>query len=360
MKLSLQRGGTLFALFAVSLLIGGCGREAPPSEPLRPVLTRVLGEPVGSRGATYTGEVRSRYESQLGFRISGKIVARLVDVGAQVRAGDVLARLDPADTALSQAAAVAQLDLAEADVRRYRELRARNFVSQAALDAKETTFKAARAQADLARNQDSYTVLRADHAGIVSQVAAETGQVVAAGQTVVRLARADALEVAIAVPESRVADVRVGQAAIIGLWADEQASFRGVLRELSQVADPLTRTYAARVSFAEPDSRVRLGMTANVTLADENGATPPAGNLSVPLTAIFQQDGKPAVWVVGGDQTLTLRQVAVVAYGETDAVLGGGVKSGERIVIAGVHKLAAGEKILAVDLPEKAPGASVR
>lgn len=271
----------------------------------------------------------------------------------------MLARLDPADTSLSQAAAEAQLNLAEADVHRYRELRARNFVSQAALDAKETTFRAARAQADLARNQDSYTVLRADHAAIVSQVVAETGQVVAAGQAVLRLARADALEVAIAVPESRVADVRVGQAAVIGLWAAEQASFGGVLRELSLVADPLTRTYAARVSFAEPDSRVRLGMTANVTLAEEGATTSPTGNLSVPLGAVFQQGGKPAVWVVGGDQTLALRQVTVTAYGETDAVLNG-VKPGERIVIAGVHKLSAGEKILAVDQPENTPGASVR
>jgi RND family efflux transporter MFP subunit len=346
-------------LFALLLLLGGCGRDVPPPEPLRPVLTRALAASAGSRVVTYAGEVRSRYESTLGFRISGKIVARLVDVGAQVQAGDVLARLDPADTSLSQVAAEAQLNLAEADVHRYRELRARNFVSQAALDAKETTFKAARAQADLARNQDSYTVLRADHAGIVSQVVAETGQVVAAGQAVVRLARADALEVAIAVPESRVAGARVGQAAVIGLWADEQASFRGVLRELSQVADPLTRTYAARVSFAESDSRVRLGMTANVALADEGATTSPTGSLSVPLGAVFQQDGKPAVWVVGGDQTLTLRQVTVTSYGETDAVLDG-IKTGERIVIAGVHKLSAGEKILAVDQPETAPNASAR
>lgn len=333
-----------FVLAALSL--AACSKSPLPPEPLRPVLTAVLGERADDNASTYSGEVRSRYETPLAFRIGGKVAARLVDVGASVKAGDVLARLDPADSALSASAANAQLDLASADVRRYRELRAKNFVSQAALDAKETSFKSAKAQAELARHQSDYTVLRADRAGVVEALAAEVGQVVAAGQTVVRVARTDALEIAIAIPEARIPQQLKN--AEITLWADERASYQGVLRELSPVADALTRTYAARVTIVKPDSRVQLGMTAKVSFVAAKAPVETA-QLAVPLAAIFQQDGQPALWIVGDDQTLSLRPVAVAAYGEQHAVLAGGVKAGERIVVAGVHKLTAGEKIKPVD-----------
>jgi multidrug efflux system membrane fusion protein len=342
---SLMLRGSL--VLGTLLLAGACGKMAPPPEPPRPVLTSILGTSDESGAASYSGEVRSRFETPLGFRIPGKIAARLVDAGAQVKAGDVLARLDPADTALSAAAADAQLDLAAADVRRYRELRDKNFVSQAALDAKETGFKAARAQGDLARNQSSYTVLRADQAGVVELVAAEVGQVVAAGQTVMRLARTDTLEVAVAIPETRMPDLRLLKAAEVSLWADEKARYQGVLRELSPVADALTRTYAARVSILNPDARVMLGMTANVKFLRDRATS--GSRLSVPLTAIFQQEGKPALWIVGADQTVSLRRVTIASYGETTAILESGAQAGERIVVAGVHKLSAGEKIKAVD-----------
>ena len=343
-------------VLAALFLVTACSKSPLPPEPLRPVLTVVIGERADERAATYSGEVRSRYETPLAFRIGGKIAARLVDVGASVKSGDVLARLDPADSTLSASAANAQLDLASADLARYRELRSKNFVSQAALDAKETSFKSAKAQAELARNQRDYTVLRADHAGVVEAVAAEVGQVVAAGQTVVRVAHTDALEVAVAIPESRLPE-RLKDAEIT-LWADERASYRGVLRELSPVADAATRTYAARVAIIKPDTRMQLGMTAKVRfLADKEPAQ--AARLSVPLAAIFQQDGRPALWVVGADQTLSLRPVAVAAYGEQSATLAGGVKAGERIVVAGVHKLAAGEKIKAVD-QQPSPAAAAK
>lgn len=328
---------------AAACLLAACAKEAPPPEPPRPVLTGVVGAVDAADAPVYAGEVRSRYETPLGFRIPGKIVARLVDAGAAVRAGEVLARLDAGDSALSVAAAEAQLTLAEAEARRFRELRARNFVSQAALDGKETTLKAARAQADLARNQGAYTVLRAEQDGVVAQVAAEVGQVVGAGQTVLRVARPDTLEVAIAIPESRRPGLRVGQVAEVSLWADGAARYAGVLRELAAVADPATRTYAARVGIRDADARVLLGMSAGVRLA--GGRVDAGERFSVPLGAIFQQDGKPALWVVGADQTLALRPVEVAAYGEGTATLAGGVVAGERIVVAGVHKLAVGEKI---------------
>ena len=345
MKAQLFRAALVFASLA---LVAACSKPPQPPEPLRPVLTALVGERADDGAATYTGEVRSRYETPLAFRIGGKIVARLVDVGASVKVGDVLARLDPVDSALSASAAQAQLDLASADLTRYRELRSKSFVSQAALDAKETSFKSAKAQAELARNQSDYTALRADHAGVVEAVAAEVGQVVAAGQSVFRVAHTDALEVAVSIPEARISE-RLKDAEIT-LWADERASYRGVLRELSPVADAATRTYAARVSLLKPDSRVQLGMTAKVRFVDGQ-ASAQAARLAVPLTAIFQQDGAPALWVVGADQTLALRPVAVAAYGEQRAVIASGIEAGERIVVAGVHKLVAGEKIRPFEQP---------
>ena len=336
-------------LLGALMLLAACGEQAALApDPARPVLTMLLGAAADAGRATYSGEVRSRYETALAFRIPGKIVARLVDAGAQVKAGDVLARLDPADTVLSATAASAQLELADADLRRYRELRARNFVSQSALDAKETAFKATRAQAELARNQSSYTVLRAEHAGVIALVAAEVGQVVAAGQMVMRVARSDALEVALAIPETRITEMHLQQAAQVSLWADDEVVYPGVLRELSSVADAATRTYAARVSIAQPDARVLLGMTAKVSFVEEKSGAPDS-RLSVPLTALFQQDGKPALWIVGADQAVSLRPVVVAAFAETTAVLASGAQAGERVVVAGVHKLSAGEKIKAVD-----------
>ncbi len=329
---------------AAIVLLAACGKNMPPPEPPRPVLTAVLGELnklAEGDEAVYSGEVRSRHETQLGFRISGKIVERLVDAGAVVRPGQVLARLDPSDSALSAVSANAQLALAEAEAKRYRELRGRNFVSQAALDGKEAALTAARSLADLARNQSAYTVLKADQAGVIGLVAAEVGQVVTSGQTVFRAARADTLEVAISIPESRMPEMRVGAAAEVFLWADERARYKGVLRELSPVADPATRTFAARVAVVAPDAKLLLGMTANVRFLRSAGPARP----TVPLTAIYQQDGKSALWVVGADQTVSLRPVEVASYGEKSARLSSGLKIGERFVVAGVHKLTAGEKI---------------
>lgn len=353
--------GRAGVLLAALILIAGCGKPEAPPEPLRSVLTQIVGAPVEEGSASYAGEVRSRYETPLGFRIPGKLAARLVDIGAQVKAGDVLARLDPTDTVLSAAAAKAQLDLAEADVRRYRELRDKNFVSQAVLDAKETAYRAAKAQADLAGNQSAYTVLRADQEGVVGQVMAEVGQVVGAGQAVIRLARTDTLEVAVAIPESRVQAVRSLRAAKVRLWTDASKPYEGTLRELSAVADSLTRTYAARVAILNPDEEVMLGMTANVTFVRGAGATSAVGGseyapqIHVPLTAIFQREGNPALWVVATDQTVSLRPIKVASYGEVTAAIESGVKPGERIVAAGVHKLTVGERIKAVDQQPKAP-----
>ena len=344
-----------FVMVSALLGVAACGPAVPPPEPPRPVLTQVLGTAAADTTAVYAGEVRSRFETPLGFRVSGKIAQRLVNTGAQVKAGEVLARLDPADLELNAASARAQFDLAEADVRRYRELKARNFISASALDAKETAYRSARAQADLARNQAAYTALKADKDGVVQLIAAEVGQVVAAGQTVMQVARTDTLEVAVAIPESRLSGIRLKGEAEITLWADETARFRGIVRELSRTADAATRTYAARVTIVDPDARVLLGMTANVRFRGTGGEEISGGRLSVPIGAVFQKDGKPALWIVGADETVVLRPVDIASYGETTAVLAAGAVVGERVVVAGVHKLSPGEKVKPVDSSAPAP-----
>ena len=332
---------TALLVLTLSLIVSACGREAPKPIPLRPVLTELAGISGTSPGNTYSGEVRSRVEQPLAFRITGKISERLVDAGAVVKPGQVLARLDPTDTALSAGAADAQRQLAAAEAKRYRELRNQHFVSQAALDSRETSLKAAEAQADLARNQSAYTVLKADQPGVVGQVLAEIGQVVQAGSPVFRVARPDTLEVAIAIPESRLADARQASTAEVTLWADESKRYQGKLREIAAMADPATRTYAARISIIDADPRVVFGMSATVRFPSSGTAD----SISIPQSALFQKEARPAVWLVGEDSTVTLREVVVSRYGDETVVLASGLKPGERYVVAGVHKLTSGEKV---------------
>lgn len=335
---------TLSLMFAAALL-AACSKEPPPPAPPKLVRTLVVGVADADAPRAYSGEVRARHETPLGFRVGGKITARLVDAGARVKAGQPLARLDAADAALQAAQAEANRTLAEADARRFRDLRARNFVSQAALDAKETAFKAADAQAGLAKNQSAYTTLAADHDGIVAAVLAEPGQVVTSGQPVLRVARDGEREVAIALPEGEVGGLAPGAQAEIGLWSANGKTYRGRLRELAPAADPATRTYAARVTVLDPDAALALGMTASVRFAAP--ATPKAP--VVPLAALYQQGGDAAVWVVGADSTVTLRKVRVAAYTDAGAAVAEGLAPGERIVAAGVHKLSAGEKVRLAD-----------
>jgi biotin carboxyl carrier protein len=212
---------------AAARALAGCGRRSAARTTAAGTDTRPRRHR-RRRTVSYSGEVRSRHETPLAFRIPGKITARPVDAGAIVTTGQVLARIDPADSLLSAEAANAQLELAAADVQRWRHLRAQNFVSQAALDGKESAYRAARAQAELARNQSAYTVLRADQAGVIGLITGEVGQVVAAGQTVMRLARADTLEVAISIPEARMPEVRSPSAPPRSrLWADGAGALSG-------------------------------------------------------------------------------------------------------------------------------------
>lgn len=328
------------------LALVACSRHEPPPESPRPVATLVVAQGADAHHQSFSGDVRARHETALGFRIGGKIAERLVDVGAEVKKGQPLARLDPADVSLQAAQASAQLAQAETDIKRWRELRGKNFISQWALETHETELKTVRAQAGIARNQAEYATLRADAPGVIAAVMAEPGQVVAAGAPVVALAREGEREVAISIPESSVARYRIGDSAEVRLWANDAKSYHGRIREITPAADPATRSYQARVTLADADARVALGMTAQVTFRrnDENG-------IVVPAAAIYQQGEQPAVWVVDGKSTAHLRPVKVAAWRDGGAAVAAGLVPGERIVASGVHKVQDGEKVAFKDIP---------
>ena len=318
---------------------------------------------VGER-SEFSGDVRPRYESALGFRVGGKIVERKVDVGALVEKGDVLMRLDPQDMKLAETQAKATLraaeterDLANADYKRHVNLRSQNFVSQAVLDAKQSALKAAQANVDAARaglrgqsNQATYTSLSADADGVVTAIEAEVGQVVQAGTPVARVARTDEKEVVIGIPEDKVQLLRKAGAVTVRLWANSRQTLPGKIREVSPVADPASRTYTVKVSIpARPD--VRLGMTASVELA--TGAS--GGALRAPLSALVQNKGASAVWVVENG-AVKLVPVQVAGQVDNDVLLAGGVRAGQQVVTAGVNQLKAGQKvrILTSDIARRA------
>ncbi|MCF8178022.1 MAG: efflux RND transporter periplasmic adaptor subunit [Sulfuritalea sp.] len=333
------------ALVSLSIVLAACSVPEPPPAPPKVVRTLKVGAGDTATLRSYSGEVRARIETVLAFRIPGKMVARLVDVGAQVKPGQVLARLDATDTALQAIQADAQRSLAEADAKRFRDLKAKNFVSQSALDARETTLKAVSAQAALANNQKAYTTLSSNRAGVIGQVLAEPGQVVSAGQAIFRLAPDGDREIAIALPESEVSGFKLGQVAEVSFWAapgSAQKPLVGRLREVSPAADPVTRTYAARVSLKDADPLLPLGMSATVRFPTD---VPGTVKLRVPLAAIFQKGSQPAVWKLNADNTISLQAVTVTEFSDDSAVVGGGLIGGEEIVAAGVNLLSAGEKV---------------
>lgn len=349
-------------ILALSFLVplAACGdKPKPPVPSPRVVLAYQVRVGGGAAQAEYSGEVKPRHEAALGFRVAGKLIERRVEVGDSVAAGQVLARLDPADLAQSLKGAQAQLAAAEAErtfaraeLERYRGLRAQQFVSQAALDGKETAlksaeekFRAAAAQRAIAANQAAYAALVSDSAGVVSAVLAEPGQVLAAGQPVIKVARSGEKEVAIALPENRVAAATHARAVEISLWAAPDKRYRGRVREVAPQADPVTRTFAVRVSLLDADDDVRLGMTARVSLADAGGSAP----MLIPAGSVFQQGKQAAVWVIATDGRVHLRPVQVSAWREDGAAIQGGLAEGERIVAAGAYKLVEGEKVQVAD-----------
>jgi len=345
-----------FLALVVALALASCSRPEVKPPPPRAVIAQVVAAGPANAASVYSGEVRARYENDLAFRVGGKVIARFVDVGAAVTKGQVLARLDPQDAGLAAEAARSQLAAADADhalaraeLERYRDLYAKKFVSQAVLDARQTTFDTTKARLDQARaqfataqNQSAYTALVAEADGVITAVNLEAGQVVAAGQPVMRFARPAEKEVVISVPESRIAELRDAREILISVWAAPEKPYRGRIREIAPNADPMTRTFTAKITVLDPDANAKLGMTANVAL----GERAHAAVIKLPLTALTQLDGKPAVWTIDPKTSkVNTRAVTIGAYTEDGVLVRQGLKPGEVVVTAGVHKLLAGETV---------------
>jgi RND family efflux transporter MFP subunit len=344
---------------ALAVLAAGCSHEEVPApEPRLVRSVAVTGTATG--GITnYTAEIKSRYEMELSFQVGGKLVSRAVDIGAFVKKGTVLAQLDQTDqrTGVDAARAAvnavrAELDRARTEEARYRDLLERGLTTRASYLAQQTAVKTGQSQleqasAELQLNEQrlGYTTLRADSDGVVTRLFAEVGAVVSAGQRVLSVARPDALEAVFDVPDGRMDEIRGATAVRVALLTDATTSYVAAIREVSPTADPATRTYQVKATIADPPANLRLGTSVIVTVPQSGGA----GGVALPATALFQKDGDPAVWVVHDDLTLELRAVRVERY-ESDAVLiAAGLAARERVVTAGVHRLAAGERVRLLD-----------
>lgn len=348
-----------FALAGVLLplaLLAACSRPEPPPDPIRAVKVITVGASSKQARHEFAGEVKARVESRLGFRVAGKITQRQAEVGQHVKAGTLLAQLDPQDYRLAADAARAQVaaaqtnrDLAAADYKRYVTLREQNFISGAELERRETALKAAQAQLDQAQaqlaaqgNQARYTTLVADVSGIVTAVEAEPGQVVSAGTPVVRIAADGPRDVVFSVPEDKVVAMRPATEVTVRLWATS-TEMKGRIREVAAAADPVTRTYPVKVSL-EGSIQPPLGATVNVLPQGLGHAGTPV--IKIPTSALRQEGQGSAVWVLDqATMTVKSQPVQVATADGNEVVIGGGLQPGMVIVSAGVHLLAQGQKV---------------
>ena len=341
------------ALVALLLIACSDATEKKPEE-VRPVRVITIGESAEPNTASYAADVRPRHEVRLSFRVGGKIVERLVEVGSKVRAGQPVARLDAADLALAAASAKAQAagiaterDLAAAELVRYRELREKNFISQAEFERRSSALEAAAAKLEAAQalsrqsaNQAGYALLLADGAGVITALEAEAGQVVAAGQTVARLARRGEMEAAFAVPEAQRPLVQNATGLTLTLNAVPGKQWKAKLRELSPAADPVGRTYAARATILNAGEDIELGMSARVAVSAPNASPKP----EVPVAALYSRGDQPQVFVVLGN-IVQLRQVKTAGISGERVAIESGLKTGDVVVAAGAALLRPGQRV---------------
>lgn len=353
---------SMFSALAAVIFLTACQPAEAPSVATPMVMVQAAALASAPDNA-YNGEIRARHEFDLAFRVAGKMAARLVDVGAEITPGQPLARLDPVDLELSAGAARAQLAAAESDFAtaraerdRYADLLKKKFVSATAFEAKENAFNSAsgrlaqaRAQATLSGNQAAYGVLTSDQPAIVTAILADAGQVLSAGQAVMRLARPEAKEVAIAVPENRLAALQSAPNMTVNLWAAPEISLQGRLREVAPAADAATRTFLVRIALIDPPPEVRLGMSARVVLGTKTGAL-----IQVPLNAVVNQGQGAQVWLVEDGKAIT-RSVEVDAFRENGAMIAKGLREGEQVIISGLNQLVPGLAVTPrpVTLPER-------
>jgi len=355
---AVRRSVSAAALGLTAALLMACQPAPAPVEPVRAVRTWVVGTAPAQAQLEFAGEVRARVESRLGFRVGGKLLERPAQLGQTVKAGQMLARLDPQDLKLGQDAAraalssaQAQAEVAESEFKRFVTLRDQSFISGAELERREAGVKSARAAVEQARaqlnmqaNQSGYAALLADASGVVTGVEAEPGMVVAAGVPVVRLAHDGPRDAWFSVPEDRVAAVRTLQgrngALTVRLWGADTRTWPATVREVAAAADPATRTFLVKADLGK--APVSLGQTAAVVVP----GPPVTQALLLPLTALFEQGGKTQVWVLDRPtMTVQLRAIQALSPVGNQIAIAGGLKPGETIVTAGVHTLSPGQKV---------------
>ncbi len=352
---------TLLISLLSAAVLTACTQAQPPAAPVRAVRTLIVSADSAGGTYEYAAEVRARTESRLGFRVGGKVVRRNVNVGDTVKAGQVLAQLDPQDLKLGQdaaragmVAAQANFDQVAADFKRFKELRDQGFISSAELERRETALKSAQAQLDQSRaqssvqgNQAGYATLVADASGVITAVDAEPGMVVAAGAPVVRLAHDGPRDVVFNVPEDKVGLIKAlatqpGRVSA-RLWGASQETLPARIREVAAAADPVTRTFVVKADLGQtPANLVRLGQTATI-VADMPKV---AGVNKLPLSALREEQGRTTVWVVDKATMTVASQTVQVAGAEgNEAVVTSGLKPGQLIVTAGVHVLNPGQQV---------------
>ncbi|MDD3024437.1 MAG: efflux RND transporter periplasmic adaptor subunit [Syntrophomonadaceae bacterium] len=330
-----------------------------------PLLVRSMTVRMGNdvQSFRYSGVVHGRYESQLAFRVNGKILNRKIDVGSIVKPGDTLMQMDSSDSQLSVQVAEAALNSAESKMKlakdnlgRSQALYEGGALSKAAYDAALDTCNAAQAayvqaQAQLQQleNQLQYCSLRADNAGVVSAIKVEAGQFVAAGTPVLTLVQDGEREVEINVPENRIDDLGKVTSIKVSFWALPETIAEGQVREVSPVADPVARTFKVRISLIKAPEDIKLGMTSSVEL--NTSGSEQAALATIPLSAIYQTNGTPSVWVISKG-IANLREIQVAGFEHDQVKVSAGLNNGEVIVTAGANKLLEGQKVRLMDMSE--------
>ncbi|MCG8427063.1 MAG: efflux RND transporter periplasmic adaptor subunit [Chromatiales bacterium] len=352
----------LLLLPTVLATLSACNEVEVEPKPIRPAQVWVVGEGPSSTVFAYSGQVHARYETDLAFRVNGKVISRSVELGDHITPNQILAQLDTSDLDLQVASAEASLQAAKSELvtahdelKRIRDLFKKNFISQTAVDnqrnryrAAQSQVKSAEAQLNLARNQSGYSNLKSDTAGVVTKIEIEAGQVISAGQPVIHIAQEGEYEVHIRVGEQAVKDLQPGQSVQVSLWADKEATLPGEIRDIAPAADD-NRTWLIKVSLLNSSAGLKLGMTAKVLFKTKNDH-----QLTwLPATALFQQDKRPAVWIVTDDKQVRLQRIKLERYLE-NGILVSGLKKGLRIVAAGVNRLHPGQTIQPVAYTGKA------
>ena len=338
-----------------AMLVAGCGAESKKTDQPPLVKTFTVGAASGAVGSdTYSGSVHGRYETSLAFQVGGQVKQRFVDAGARVKTGDVIMTLDSRDTEEAVRAAQgvlassqADYELAATNQKRYNTLYGEDAVSALQRDQADNTYRVAKASLEQAQaqltakeNQQGYTSLIADRDGVISSVAAEPGQILAAGQTAAVLVGDGDLEAVISVPEQKYSKMKIGDEVPIAFWALPDVSVIGKIREISPAASTTTQTYTVKLTLQTPPAAVQLGMTATVNFADQSTVKA----MFIPLTALVQQDANTFVWVVS-DGKVQARSVATGTFGKDSVEIKKGLQNGDVIVERGAQKLQEGQQV---------------